>query len=151
MHPHFVFFLKILKFLERQKIDHSINPVLTMINVHMLLFRKAKIIIIYIKLAFHSYLCCKKLKGVFTTNANCTHSVEKWIINPFFLWIREFQEHQSNTNFTMICHCHVAYHWEERNKELLLPLRVWINRLPRTDRWKRKSNVGQLRPAWRKK
>ena len=30
--------------------------------------------------------------------------------------------------------CHVVYHCEERNKEFPLPSRVWINRLPKTDR-----------------
>ena len=33
-----------------------------------------------------------------------------------------------------IINCYVVYHWEEINKKFPLPLRVGINRTPKTDR-----------------
>ena len=35
--------------------------------------------------------------------------------------------------YTYVPFCHVVYHWEERNKEFPLTLRVWISRPPKND------------------
>ena len=47
--------------------------------------------------------------------------------------------------------CHVVFHWEERNKEFPLHLRVWINRPPKTDRKKRNKECGSTSAGLSKK
>ena len=56
-----------------------------------------------------------------------------------FLLVHRFSRYRS----IWIAYCHVAYHWEKRNKECPLPLRVWTSRPPKNDRQERNRNLGQ--------
>ena len=67
-----------------------------------------------------------------STYKSLTVQLKLWTVGDLFIVVKARIELFGWTHYRRTCH--VVYHWEERNKEFLLSLRVWISRPPKNDR-----------------